>query len=274
MNTELSGRVVLITGASAGIGEATALEFAKYNSKLILLARRAERLQKLKSQILEKYPNTQIHTCEVDVRNKQAIDDVIANLPQELKDIDVLVNNAGIAIGFETLENQTQEEIQATLETNVNGLIYVTQAVLPRMKERNSGDIIIMGSISGQQSHGFGNSIYSASKFAVEGIADSLRKELVKTKVRVLLIRPGSVDTEFTLNRSRGNPEFSKIYYSGYEPLDAKDIAECVVFGANRPTNVVISELNVLSNAQADIVTIHRDNDFNLMEALSEKYKN
>ncbi|PKY38035.1 NAD(P)-binding protein [Rhizophagus irregularis] len=274
MNTELSGRVVLITGASAGIGEATALEFAKYNSKLILLARRAERLQKLKSQILEKYPNTQIHTCEVDVRNKQAIDNVIANLPQELKDIDVLVNNAGIAIGFETLENQSQEEIQATLETNVNGLIYVTQAVLPRMKERNSGDIIIMGSISGKQSHGFGNSIYSASKFAVEGITDSLRKELVKTKIRVLLIRPGSVETEFTLNRSRGNSEFSKIYYSGYEPLDAKDIAECVVFGANRPTNVVISELNVLPNAQVDTVTIHRDNDFNPMKALSEKYKN
>ncbi|GBB99432.1 hypothetical protein RclHR1_03520012 [Rhizophagus clarus] len=253
MNAELSGRVVLITGASA--------------------ARRAEKLQKLKSQILEKYPNTQIHTCEVDVRNKQAINDAIANLPQELKDIDVLVNNAGLAIGFEALEDQTQEGIQTVLETNVNGLIYVTQAVLPRMKERNCGDIIMMGSISGKQSHGYGNSIYSASKFAVEGITDSLRKELIKTKIRVLLIRPGSVNTEFTLNRSRGNQEFFKIYYSGYEPLNAKDIAECIIFGASRPANVVISELTVLPNAQADVSLIHRDTDLNFMNALSEQYK-
>jgi len=142
------------------------------------------------------------------------------------------------------------------------------------MKERNSGDIIMMGSISGKQSHGFGNSIYSASKFAVEGITDSLRKELVKTKIRVLLIRPGSVETEFTLNRSRGNSEFSKIYYSGYEPLNSKDIAECIVFGANRPINVVISELTVLPNAQADTLTVHRDNNINIISALAEKYNN
>ncbi|RIA80503.1 hypothetical protein C1645_730095 [Glomus cerebriforme] len=272
MITELSGRVVLITGASSGIGEATALEFAKYNSKLILFARRIERLQKLKSEILEKYPNTQIHVCKVDIKNKQAINDAIANLPQELKDIDVLVNNAGLALGFEPLDKQSEEEIKAVLETNVNGLIYTTQAVLPRMKERNSGDIIMMGSISGKQSHGFGNSIYAASKFAVEGIADSLRKELIKTKIRVLLIRPGAVETEFTLNRSRGNSEFSKTYYSGYEPLTAKDIAECVVFGANRPTNVVISELTVLPNSQVDTVTIHRENNNNIINTLTERY--
>ncbi|CAG8539825.1 7321_t:CDS:2 [Funneliformis mosseae] len=263
MNTELSGRVVLITGASSGIGAATALEFAKYNSKLIsFFCSRFERLQELKSQILNQYSDTQIHIDGVDVRNKQAIDDAIENLPQGFKDIDVLFNNAGLAIGFEPLEKKPQEEIQTVLETNVNGIIYAIQAVLPGMKQRNSGDIIMMGSISGQQSHGFGNSIYAASKHAIEGITESLRKELVKTKIRVLIIRPGSVETEFTLNRSRGSPGFSEIYYS----------AECVVFGANRPTNVVISELTVLPNAQADIVTIHRDNNIDLFDALAEKY--
>jgi 3-hydroxy acid dehydrogenase/malonic semialdehyde reductase len=141
------------------------------------------------------------------------------------------------------------------------------------MKERNSGDIIMMGSISGKQSHGFGNTIYAASKHAVEGITESLRKELVNTKIRVLLIRPGAVHTEFTLKRSRGNSEFSKIYYSGFEPLNAKDVAECVVFGANRPLNVVISELTVLPNAQADLSTTHRENNVNLVSALAEKYK-
>jgi len=178
-----------------------------------------------------------------------------------------------LAVGFDSLEEQEEEAIKTVFETNVNGSIYITQAVLPRMKERNSGDIIMMGSISGQQSHGFGNSIYAASKHAVEGITISLRKELINTKIRVLLIRPGAVETEFTLKRSRGNSEFSKIYYSGFEPLNAKDVAECVVFGANRPINVVISELTVLSNAQADLTTIHRDNDFNLMNALVEEYK-
>ncbi|CAI2176612.1 11061_t:CDS:2 [Funneliformis geosporum] len=266
MNTELSGRVVLITGASSGIGASTALEFAKYNSKLISF------FVQLKSQILKQYSETRIHIDRVDVRDKQAIDDAIGKLPQEFKGIDVLINNAGLAIGFEPLEKKPQEEIQTVLETNINGLIYVIQAVLPGMKERNSGDIIMMGSISGQQSHGFGNSIYAASKHAVEGITDSLRKELVKTKIRVLIIRPGSVNTEFTLKRSRGSSEFSEIYYSGYEPLNAKDIAECVVFGANRPTNVVISELTVLPNAQVDVVTIHRDTNIDLFGALAEKY--
>ncbi|CAG8454607.1 4318_t:CDS:2 [Ambispora leptoticha] len=239
--TNLSGRVVLITGASAGIGAATAQEFAKYE---------------LKSNIRKEYPSVEIHIAVVDIRNKNEIDNAVKDLPEKFKDIDVL---AGIAIGFDTIENQTQDNILAVLETNINGLIYMTQAVLPRMKERNSGDIINIGSISGTQTHQYGNSIYAGSKYAVEGITDSIRRELVATKIRVIIIRPGAVNTEFTVRRAGGDTDFNNTYFAGYEPLVAKDIAECVVFAATRPTNVVVAEMFVLPTAQADITLFHRE---------------
>ncbi|CAG8512621.1 11893_t:CDS:2 [Ambispora gerdemannii] len=243
--TNLSGRVVLMfVGASAGMGAATAQEFAEHE---------------LESNIRRKHPSVEIHIAAVDIRNKNEIDNAVNSLPEKFKRVDVLVNNAGIAVGFNTIEKQTQEDILSVLETNLNGLIYMTHAILPRMKERNSGDIINIGSISGKQTHQYGNSIYSASKYAVEGFTTSIRKELIATKIRVILIRPGAVKTEFTLRRSGDDDKFDAIFYEGYDPLVAKDIAECVVFAAIRPTNVVISEMEVLSNAQADIMLIHRE---------------
>ncbi|RIB10376.1 hypothetical protein C2G38_194154 [Gigaspora rosea] len=272
MSYNLQKRVVLITGASSGIGAAIALEFAKANSKLILLARRLDRLNDVKSKILETYPSCEIHISVVDIKNKQEIDNAIVNLPSGFKDIDVLVNNAGTAFGFDPLEENSQKDIQSTIETNVCGLIYMTQAVLPKMKERNSGDIINMGSISGKRSHGFGNAVYSGSKFAIEGITESLRKELLTTKIRVVLVRPGAVKSEFVLVRSYGNAEFSNAYYSGFEPLVPQDVAECVVFVAARPTNVVISEIEILPNAQADVQSLKIENS-DYMKTLTEKYK-
>ncbi|CAG8459514.1 12393_t:CDS:2 [Dentiscutata heterogama] len=177
--------------------------------------------------------------------------------------------NAGTALGFDPLEENSQKDIQATIETNVYGLIYMTQAVLPKMKERDSGDIINMGSISGKRSHGFGN---AGSKFAIEGITESLRKELLSTKIRVVLVRPGAVKSEFTLVRSYGNAEFSNAYYSGFEPLIPQDVAECVVFVAARPTNVVVSEIEILPNAQADAQSLRIENS-DYMKTLAEIYK-
>ncbi|CAJ0761449.1 21500_t:CDS:10 [Entrophospora sp. SA101] len=197
----------------------------------------------------------------LDIQNKDEIDEKIANLPEEFKDIDILVNNAGLAIGFDPIEKNSQKDIETVIDTNINGLLYMTQAVLPIMKRRNSGDIINIGSISGTNSHGYGNTVYAATKYATEGITDSIRKETLSSKIRVTLIRPG-------------NNEFSKTYYDGFDPLSSKDIAECIVYTATRPKNVVISVLEVLPNAQADITTIHRSNSSNFISSLGDRYKN
>ncbi|CAH1764408.1 12563_t:CDS:10 [Entrophospora sp. SA101] len=210
----------------------------------------------------------------LDIQNKDEIDEKIANLPEEFKDIDILVNNAGLAIGFDPIEKNSQKDIETVIDTNINGLLYMTQAVLPIMKRRNSGDIINIGSISGTNSHGYGNTVYAATKYATEGITDSIRKETLSSKIRVTLIRPGAVKTEFSLVRTRGNNEFSKTYYDGFDPLSSKDIAECIVYTATRPKNVVISVLEVLPNAQADITTIHRSNSSNFISSLGDRYKN
>ncbi|CAG8530755.1 3259_t:CDS:2 [Paraglomus occultum] len=248
--TNLSGKVVLITGASAGIGAATALEFAKHGSNLISFI-----LFQTKT-----WTTSKVCVRAVDVQNKKEIYSAINELPDEFKDIDILVNNAGLAIGFDPLEKNSENAVQQVIGTNVNGYIYTIQAVLPRMKERNSGDIINIGSISGVQTHQYGTALYAASKHAVEGLTASIRKELVATKIRAILIRPGAVRTDFTLKRvpERG-PEFLDTYYAGYEPLVAQNIADCIIYAASRPTNVVISELTVLPNAQADITLVHRE---------------
>ncbi|KAG9296626.1 hypothetical protein G9A89_002897 [Geosiphon pyriformis] len=251
MSSNLSGRVVLITGASSGIGAAAALEFAKHG--------RGKCLIELRDNIISQYPSVQVHHSVVDIRNKDEVDQAVANLPENFKDVDVLVNNAGIAIGFDPLEESKHQNVIAVLETNINGAIYMIQAILPSMKARNSGDIINIGSISGQQTHQYGNAIYSGSKFALEGITLSIRKELVATKIRVILIRPGAVKTDFTSLRAGGKPDFDDIFYAGYDPLVAKDVADCIIFAAARPNNVVISELTVLPNAQADMTLIHRE---------------
>ncbi|CAJ0768987.1 5671_t:CDS:2, partial [Entrophospora sp. SA101] len=162
----------------------------------------------------------------LDIQNKDEIDEKIANLPEEFKDIDILVNNAGLAIGFDPIEKNSQKDIETVIDTNINGLLYMTQAVLPIMKRRNSGDIINIGSISGTNSHGYGNTVYAATKYATEGITDSIRKETLSSKIRVTLIRPGAVKTEFSLVRTRGNNEFSKTYYDGFDPLSSKDIGK------------------------------------------------
>ncbi|KAG0175679.1 hypothetical protein DFQ30_000007 [Apophysomyces sp. BC1015] len=251
----LEGKNVLITGASAGIGEACAREFAREGSNLILTARRLDRLESLKQELSEKHSAIQIHTMALDIREKKNIDKAVAELP--VKDIDVLVNNAGLVIGMDHLEKVTEEAYNTMFDTNVKGLVFLTQALLPHMKARQAGHIINLGSVAGKQSYA-GGGIYCASKFAVEAITRALLYELVDTPIRVSQICPGMVNTEFSTIRFGGDKKKADDVYKGMQPLVGQDIAELVTFIASRPPHVNICDMLVFPTNQADARTVHR----------------
>ncbi|KAG7763543.1 hypothetical protein KL946_003644 [Ogataea haglerorum] len=247
----LEGKTILITGASAGIGEAIAREFVDAtggNIKLVLAARRVRRLAELGQQLGQS--GAQVHLASLDVSDGANIDEFFASLPSEFQDIDVLVNNAGKALGIEHAGSIRDEDVEEMFATNVLGLIKMTQTVIRGMKEKNSGDIVQLGSIAGIESYP-GGSIYCATKSAVRSFTQAVRKELINTKIRVMEIDPGAVETEFSLVRFGGDPEKAKKVYEGYEPLSAKDIAEVVVFNCSRRQNVVVAESLVFPTAQA-----------------------
>ncbi|KAI8972490.1 hypothetical protein BDB01DRAFT_809943 [Pilobolus umbonatus] len=252
----LSGKHVFITGASSGIGEACAREFAKEGSHLILAARRVERLSQLKDELKAKYPKIEIHTLTMDVRQKKQIDQALVGVKEE---IDVLVNNAGLVIGVDHLSDVTEDAFDTMFETNVKGLVFLTQAILPGMKARNKGHIINIGSVAGKQAYP-GGSIYCGSKHAVDAITKALSYELVHTDIRVSQICPGLVNTEFSTVRFRGDKESADNVYRGLEPLVGQDIAELVTFTASRPPHVNISDMLVFPTAQADATTVSRKN--------------
>ncbi|KAL0078926.1 hypothetical protein J3Q64DRAFT_1734017 [Phycomyces blakesleeanus] len=253
----LEGKNILITGASAGIGEACAREFAKEGSNLILAARRLSKLDELKADILKQHPNITIYTVALDVSDKENIDKVVPGLLEKVKHVDVLVNNAGLVIGLDRLLDTSAEAIDAMFNTNVKGLVFLTQAVLPGMLARQTGHIINLGSVAGKQSYG-GGSIYCATKHAVDAITRALSIELVDTPLRVSQICPGMVKTEFSTIRFRGDQEKADNVYKGLQPLVGQDIAELIVFTASRPPHVNISDMLVFPTAQADSKTISR----------------
>ncbi|KAG2185201.1 hypothetical protein INT44_001991 [Umbelopsis vinacea] len=254
----LEGKVVLVTGASAGIGAACAKEFAKEGSHLIITGRRLERLESLKNELTSQYPNQIVHPIALDVRRRDAVNGAIAALPTDLKNIDVLVNNAGLVIGLDKLSDVTEDAIDTMLDTNVKGLVYLTQAVLPGMKEQKKGHIINVGSVSGKQVYA-GGGIYCASKHAVDAISRTLLLELVDTPLRVTQINPGMVNTEFSTVRFGGDSKKADAVYKGLQPLAGEDIAEIVTFAASRPPHVNIADVLVFPTAQADARTSHRE---------------
>ncbi|KAG1045789.1 hypothetical protein G6F46_012741 [Rhizopus delemar] len=253
----LEGKTVFITGASAGIGEASARQFADEGCNLVLTARRVEKLEKLKQEIHATHPNLFIHTVQLDVRDKKQIDQVVAELPEQVKNVDVLLNNAGMVIGLDPLVNIEEEVFDQMIQTNIKGLVFLTKAIVPGMKERGWGHVINIGSIAGKQSY-YGGSIYCATKFAVDAITKALAIELVDTPIRVSQICPGMVNTEFSTVRFRGNKEQADNVYKGLQPLLAEDIAELIVFTANRPAHVNIQDMLVFPVNQADSKTVYR----------------
>ena len=196
--SRLAGKTVFITGASSGIGYATALEYAKHGSNLILTARRIDRLHDLQKQIASDYPLSRVHSVTLDVRDKKMVESCVSTLPPEFKEIDILVNNAGLVLGLDPLEVVNEDELNIMLDTNVKGLLFVTQALLPSMKKRPWGAIVNINSIAGTEAYANG-SIYCATKHAVTAITKSLRHELIQTPINVISIEPGLVETEFSV---------------------------------------------------------------------------
>lgn len=257
----LEGKIVLITGASAGIGAATAVEYmdaSNGKTKLILCARRLSKLESLKKELLQKYPDAKIHIAELDITKKDAVKPFLDGLPEEFKDIDILVNNAGKALGSDPVGEIDIKDIQEVMDTNVIALINMTQAVLPIFKKKNSGDIVNLGSVAGREAYPTG-SVYCASKFAVKAFTDSLRKELINTKIRVILIAPGVVETEFSMVRYRGDTERAASVYQDVSPLMAEDVADLIVYASSRRSNTVIADTLIFPTSQGSPYHIYRN---------------
>lgn len=259
----LAGKTVLVTGASAGIGEAIVKELAEAaqgNIKFVLSARRLEKLQRLESELTAAYPAIRVLPVQFDVSKTDEIKAFVQNIPAEFADIDVLVNNAGKALGREEVGDIADSDIREMFDTNVLSLIMLTQAILPIFKAKNSGDIVNMGSIAGRDPYP-GGGIYCPTKAAVKSFSHALRKELINTKIRVIEVDPGNVETEFSQVRFRGDVEKAKAVYSGTEPLVAADIAEIVAFALTRKQNTVIAETLVFSTNQASSSHIYRSSN-------------
>ena len=257
----LSGKTILITGASAGIGEATAREFAAAangNVKLVLTARRKEKLDSLAESLKLEYSNIKVLPVTLDVSDVLSIEPFVNGLPTEFADIDVLINNAGLALGRDEVGSIDAKDIATMFNTNVLGLITLTQAVLRIYKAKNSGDIVNLGSIAGRDPYP-GGGIYCATKASVKSFSHVLRKELISTKIRVLEVDPGNVETEFSQIRFRGDKDKAKAVYAGTEPLLAEDIAEIIVFGVTRKQKTVIAETLVFSTNQASASHLYRE---------------
>lgn len=257
----LADKIVLITGASAGIGAATAVEYldaSNGKAKLILCARRLEKLETLKAQLLKEYPEARVHIVQLDVTKTETIQPFLNNLPEEYKNIDILINNAGKALGSDPVGEIDINDIKGMMDTNVIALINLTQAVLPIFKKKNAGDIVNIGSVAGREAYPTG-SIYCASKFAVRAFTESLRKELISTKIRVILIAPGVVETEFSVVRYKGDTERAAGVYQDVNPLEAEDVADLIVYSTSRRNNTVIADTLIFPTSQGSPFHIYRN---------------
>ncbi|MDC1533946.1 SDR family NAD(P)-dependent oxidoreductase [Polaribacter sp.] len=240
-------QTAFITGATSGIGKATAEIFAKNNIRLILCGRRAERLKELKEELSKL---TEVTTLQFDVRDRFDVADQIANLPKDFQQIDILINNAGNAHGLSAIQDGNIDDWDAMLDINVKGLLYVSRAIIPQMTTRNSGFIVNIGSIAGKEVYPNGN-VYCASKHAVNALNKAMRIDLNKHNIRVSGIHPGAVETEFSEVRFKGDIQKVAKVYTGYKALQAEDIADIIHFVITRPYHVNIEDLVVYPTAQA-----------------------
>jgi 3-hydroxy acid dehydrogenase/malonic semialdehyde reductase len=250
-------KTVLITGASSGIGEACAHVFAKEQYRLILTARRAERLASVRQSLEAEY-NAEVLCLHFDVRNRAEVEHQLQNLPEEWNDIDVLINNAGLSIGLEPFYEGDVNDWETMIDTNVKGLLYVTKVVASAMIKKQAGHIINIGSVAGKESYANGN-VYCSTKAAVDSLSRSMRIDLVKHGIKVTAIHPGAVETEFSIVRFKGDVQRAKNVYQGFEPLHPEDVAEVIYFAASRPAHVNINDLLLMPTAQANATTIHRN---------------
>jgi len=253
----LKGKIVFVTGASSGIGAATALAFAAEGARLLLAARRTDKLADVAAEALKRGAEA-VHTISLDVRDRKAVEQAIAALPAEWAAIDVLVNNAGLSRGLDKLYQGKIEDWEEMLDTNVKGLLYVTRAVVPGMVERGCGHVVNLGSTAGEMTYP-GGAVYCASKAAERAINDGLRQDVLGTPIRVTTVDPGMVTTEFSIVRFHGDTERADNFYKGIRTLDAEDVADAIVWAASRPAHVNIARVLLTPVQQANSLLIHRD---------------
>ena len=249
-------KIVLITGATSGIGEACARKFAKGGYDVIITGRRAQLLANLKKEL--EAEGVRVLALAFDVRNRKAATAAINSLPLEWQQIDVLINNAGLALGLEPEYEGSFEEWETMIDTNIKGLLTMTRLVVPRMVKRDSGHVINIGSVAGDAAYAGGN-VYCGTKAAVKTITDGLRIDLAHTSVRVTNVKPGLVETHFSNVRFHGNDTRAEKVYEGVKPLTGADIAEVVFYAASAPAHVQIAEVLVLATHQANGSVLHRN---------------
>lgn len=249
-------RTALITGATAGIGEATARLLAKNNFRLILCGRRSDRLNGLKKELSGM---TDVHTLAFDIRKRQEVSSAMQSLPAAWRTIDVLINNAGGAHGLDPIQTGSIDDWENMIDSNVKGLLYISREILPGMIERKTGHVINLGSIAGREVYAGGN-VYCASKFAVDALSRGMRIDLNTAGIKVTQINPGLVETEFSLVRFKGDEQKATNPYKGLTPLKGEDIADLILFALTRPSHVVVADLVVFPVAQASATVVNRGN--------------
>jgi hypothetical protein len=252
----LHGKIVLVTGASSGIGRATALAFAHEGARLLLCARRLERLQELKQALLDTGA-PEVHVFELDVQSRAVVEKAIGELPLEWREIDVLVNNAGLSRGLSKLYEDDPENWEEMIDTNIKGLLYVTRAVVPGMVSRGRGHVINLGSTAGYITYANG-AVYCATKAAEKAISEGLKIDLMGTPVRVTSVDPGMVETAFSSVRFRGDEEKAEKVYQNITPLQPEDVADAIVWAASRPAHVNIHNILMTTIDQANSMVLHR----------------
>lgn len=252
----MKNKIICITGATAGIGQATAIVLAKMGARLILTGRREDRLKELANTLQADY-HAECLPLAFDVRSHQQVKEALQRIPQEWKSIDVLINNAGLAAGLDPVQSASLEDWEQMIDTNIKGLLYMTREITPGMVHRQSGHIVNIGSIAGKEVYPNG-SVYCATKHAVDALSKGMRRDLVEFGIKVSAIHPGAVETEFSLVRFKGDQDRASKVYLGFEPLVAKDIAEAVEFVLSRPAHVNIDDLLIMPSAQASATQISK----------------
>ncbi len=251
-------KIVLITGATSGFGKATAAAFAKNGDHLIITGRRNNLLLSFAAELTSAYQVNVLPLC-FDVQKRSEVDAAIASLNESWKNIDILVNNAGLALGRDDFDEANMDDWETMIDTNLKGLLYVTKAVVPVMRERKSGHIINLGSVAGKEVYEKGN-VYCATKHAVDAISKAMRIDLLKYGIKVSAIHPGAADTEFSIVRFKGDESIAKTIYAGYEPLHATDIADAIMYMANLPSHVCINDMVITCTAQGSSMHWHKGN--------------
>lgn len=250
-------RRVLITGATSGIGEATAWAFGAAGYDLLLTGRRSERLKELKNELTREFDDCEVVLLCFDVRDRVATEAALGSLPEECRRVDVLVNNAGLASGLEHIDEGSPADWNAMIDTNIKGLLNVTRLISAQMVERGSGHIVNLGSIAGTQPYENGN-VYCATKHAVHGLSQAMRIDLLKSGVKVTEIRPGMVETEFSKVRFHGDEARAAAVYQGVEPLTGDDVADAILWAVEAPDHVNIDEIVLTPKAQANSYYVNR----------------